>query len=527
MNPESSSFTRCVRHPSQFFTGFCSTCLVERLSRVEYAGRSPKPSFDTEQKQVECSLPVSGSEKKTQDIRVRKTLLSLFHLDDNVNEENGTKHQGQIENSTSSVRFAECRNGSANISVGVKFNPVTGVSPDPNLSENNHILENFDSETRFRENGNGSKSDVMGNFNSETQASSSVGVVEDVSVDDGVRKKRSSLEYEKLKEKSVLFCWSSVFSRKVLKWSRSACRRTLTQETNNWNVGFREKQLETKVDFRNSCDQKASYNSNNAFWEDPRHSWDGVMMGKAFTPSFTGIEAVDGKLMGTSGIDWRNSLMSHRRRMSLPEEDISSLDPRPSTDSKDMGKMSTVSLDEEKCMLAGSNLGEPNGDVKYDEPGQDTSVLNTRRKSHGWSKVWNRSLTSPFRDLSKKRENVLERSLSESWCGIQRENNTETIKADSITHLCGGSASSAKKQQIPSGNRNVGNGEFQRVRPDCQKKKKEIMLGRSRSVHYSSPGNLDHGLLRFYLTPLRSSRRTTRKGRMKTSRSFARGIFGF
>lgn len=62
--------------------------------------------------------------------------------------------------------------------------------------------------------------------------------------------------------------------------------------------------------------------------------------------------------------------------------------------------------------------------------------------------------------------------------------------------------------------------------PADARRKREIGFGRSRSVHYQSPGNLDNnGLLRFYLTPLRC--RSMHKGRRHNSRFFAGGLFGF
>lgn len=56
------------------------------------------------------------------------------------------------------------------------------------------------------------------------------------------------------------------------------------------------------------------------------------------------------------------------------------------------------------------------------------------------------------------------------------------------------------------------------------KRRPEDVLDRSRSARYS-PNHLDNGLLRFYLTPLRSRRRSKlAKGRLKNSRSLARTV---
>lgn len=100
------------------------------------------------------------------------------------------------------------------------------------------------------------------------------------------------------------------------------------------------------------------------------------------------------------------------------------------------------------------------------------------------------------------------------------------METDGRLHSRGSSLSSGSKQLNLNRSSNVGSGVLQRYKPDFQKKK-DRMLGRSQSVHYASPGNPDNGLLCFYLTPLRNSRKATGKRRMKASRSFTRSILGF
>ena len=62
------------------------------------------------------------------------------------------------------------------------------------------------------------------------------------------------------------------------------------------------------------------------------------------------------------------------------------------------------------------------------------------------------------------------------------------------------------------------------TRGNLMKRREEFMLQRNRSARYS-PSNVDNGLLRFYLTPLRSYRRSqSGKSRLKNSHSMAKNV---
>jgi hypothetical protein len=147
-----------------------------------------------------------------------------------------------------------------------------------------------------------------------------------------------------------------------------------------------------------------------------------------------------------------------------------------------------------------------------------------RRRSNRWSRVWDRSITSPLKEFVRKGEHVLERSLSESRREIRRGKNAEAADMGDETqpsrngHVPGRASQSAIRSSQAASNADVHS-----FRTDWLKNSK---IGRSRSVHYTSPGNLDNGMLRFYLTPMRSSR-TANRGRRRSSRLFARGLFGF
>ncbi|XP_068640666.1 protein OCTOPUS-like [Aristolochia californica] len=491
MNLGSSSLTRCGKHPSQIFTGFCSSCLVERLASVDSVQRSPKPRFGDLQKPADCNVVAPELQRDSSDIRVRRTLLSLFQLDDSLDSE-CSSNICKVENSVIDLKLTENENEHKSVGRVSVINSTVRFCQEPDAPQSDRVGE--------------TESRPGANVSMETQACRLDLNVNSVNVE-----KRASMENENSKYRGGSFWSGSTFSRKLLRWRLlSACTKHLMQDK-HYHGSLSVNQSETNQNFRHSCDQKSSCDSCKVHWEDPRHSWDGVMMGKTFAPTFMGIEE-----------DPNSSIFYSRR--SLPEGATMD-ESRLSTDTKDMYKTSTTTSYEEKAVSVGC-IGEPNGEDQYEEARQDLPIPKIRRRNHGWSKVWNKNITSPLRDLIHKRENVLERSLSESWQESHKEKNVESIGAESKVKLPlpGSNTGSVRRQQSSVRSKNISSGEMLRLKPDLQKKKKEFLFGRSQSVHYSSPGNLDSGLLRFYLTPLRSSRRGTRR---TTSRSLARGILGF
>ena len=137
-----------------------------------------------------------------------------------------------------------------------------------------------------------------------------------------------------------------------------------------------------------------------------------------------------------------------------------------------------------------------------------------------------RSITSLLKEFVRKGEHVLERSLSESRKDTRRGRNGETGDMDcEIQPGRNGHGSVRASQGSFRSSQAVANGDVHNFRTDWLRNK-ECKIGRSRSVHYTSPGNLDNGMLRFYLTPMRSAR-TANRGRRRNSRLFSRGLFGF
>ncbi|KAL2484801.1 UPF0503 protein [Abeliophyllum distichum] len=153
------------------------------------------------------------------------------------------------------------------------------------------------------------------------------------------------------------------------------------------------------------------------------------------------------------------------------------------------------------------------------------------KKSRSWSwKLWGfihrRGGGNKDEDDDRySRINGVERSFSESWQDLRNERNADvrgglnrnvlrsnsSVSWRNSSHI-GGSFGSTRKPVVDM---NGGNG---------KKRRDEFVLERNRSARYS-PNHFDNGLLRFYLTPMRGSRRGG-QGKIKpnSSHSIARSV---
>ncbi|CAN6302293.1 unnamed protein product [Urochloa humidicola] len=301
----------------------------------------------------------------------------------------------------------------------------------------------------------------------------------------------------------------SILPRRAMRWRRNGGSvkdpsspprgETVDPSASNRSRGG-DAQVERKPSFRRSCEWMACRDPTRGSLEPPRHSWDGSMVGRAFACSFACLEEPP-------------DAESRRVRRSNAEETIG----------------------EARAVVAESRNGGHSVDAGGDgrrirgrsscDAGIEMSVSGVgRRRSNRWSRVWDRSITSPLKEFVRKGEHVLERSLSESRKEIRRGKNAEAADISGEFHSGrSGHVSGRASQGASRSSQAASNGDAQNFRTDWLKNSK---IGRSRSVHYTSPGNLDNGMLRFYLTPMRSTR-TANRGRRRSSRLFARGLFGF
>lgn len=267
-------------------------------------------------------------------------------------------------------------------------------------------------------------------------------------------------------------------------------------------------QVGRRASFRRSCEWMVCRDPpNRGSMEPPRHSWDGSMVGRALACSFA---CLDEPADGVTRVRQSNAEESAREG------------PAGVAESRNGAHLAADDVGGERRSFSESTCGGTTG------PEMTVSGVG-RRRSNRWSRVWDRSITSPLKEFVRKGEHVLDRSFSESRKETRRCKNGETADAIDGGEVQPGrnglGSGRASQSAARSSQAAAANGDAQNFRTNWLKNK-ESKIGRSRSVHYTSPGNLDNGMLRFYLTPMRSNRNTNR-GRRRSSRLFSRGLFGF
>lgn len=152
------------------------------------------------------------------------------------------------------------------------------------------------------------------------------------------------------------------------------------------------------------------------------------------------------------------------------------------------------------------------------------------KKSRRWSwKLWGfihrRSGGNKDEDDDRySKPNGVERSFSESWQDLRREANGDGKEGFNRKVFRSNSSVSWRNSSYIGGSFGSVRKFGMEMNGHGKKRRDEFILERNRSARYS-PNNVDNGLLRFYLTPLRGSRRgAPAKIRQNGSHSIARSV---
>ncbi|KAL7248486.1 hypothetical protein ACSBR2_003255 [Camellia fascicularis] len=589
LQPHRSSFS-CDRHPTEQFTGFCPSCLCERLVTLDPSSASssrrpsnaaapssaaaaaikaifrvptkPSSSFFPELRRTK-SFSASKNEgfsgvfepqRKSCDVRARNTLWSLFSIE-----------SIEVEPKTLTGPVLESKEEDQN---------DNGDDDDDDDDDD----DNDDDEILVSEEPN------VANFVEERDDEEEIKTMKDHIDLDSQVKKPSGMDFKGF--------WSaaSVFSKKWHNWRQK-------QKLKKRNTGgesaalpvekpisrqYRETQSEI-ADYgfgRRSCDTDPRFSLDadpRYSFDEPRASWDGYLIGRSFPripPMLSVVEDSPVGLISRSdnqipieepmncinenepipggSVQTREyySDSSSRRRKSLDRSNsmkkmVAENEELKAVSNAKVSPATTDYIHGTKLLVGERDLRDLNSNSLRDDCSEtfelgfrdNASVIGNGegkglKKSRRWSKIWgfihrrNGGSKDEEEDrYNNSRGNGVERSFSESWQEFRRESNgdvrgglnrkvfrSNSSVSSRTSYSNGGSFGSVRKQSIETN----GHG---------RKKRDDFVLERNRSARYS-PNDIENGLLRFYLTPMRSSNRRAGpvKNKPNNSYSIARSV---
>ncbi|CAL9064110.1 protein OCTOPUS-like isoform X1 [Musa acuminata AAA Group] len=583
------SVSTCDLHPDQTVTGFCASCLRERLASLDVtpgclstssvsafrsvfprASASNPPSFLRPElrrcKSFSSARCASGfeTERKSCDARGRYTLWSLF-----CEDELDRGHQPLAPSASASVEGggteAQFRN--------LWFAPSSSGAAPP--------LKTF-----------GEEDDA-----DEIRAADPViHVGSSLEMDGGerleeteVKPMKDHIDHEFQAKKpphkdpkniaDSFWLAASGLSKKLQKWRRkhkdkkqggiAAAVATPAEKPPKSSHRLRNTQSEAAVDAfsRRSCDTdpRFSLDTGRMSLDDPRFSldesrasWDGYLTGgrsgfARLPPMFAVVEdataaailrpdsliPVEEDAVAPGGSaqtrDYYLDSSSSRRRRSLDRSNSNSIREQPfEVKPVSIARVSpagsaefyhfhhaNVLEDRELRDLSSKSLrNECFG--RLDAPSGDLHEGSATKKPRKWSKAWNIwGLIQRRRSSTRGRADMVERSLSESWPTLRSHPgyNGRILQSNS-------SVGFRRSFSGSFGYGGVSRSSLESNR-HSNKRREELVLERNRSARYS-PNCVDNGMLRFYLTPVRNSRKHggSGKGRVINSHYFIRNMLG-
>ncbi|EOY07292.1 Protein OCTOPUS-like - like 2 [Theobroma cacao] len=644
--------TSCDRHPEEHFTGFCPSCLCERLAVLEPSssaaassssssrkppiaattstataalkaifkpsgGGGTRPGFFPELRRTK-SFSASKNEgfsgvfepqRKSCDVRVRNTLWSLFYQDD---ERNPYKKEAAGNGRSSEIVEVEARNLGSSSSV-VQGPVFESKEEDQTESETDHeddieIIEEQQPNVAVT---TGSLieekvEEIVEEYEKELRQEEELKPMKDHIDLDSQTKKASGRDFKEIA--GSFWSAASVFSKKLQKWRQ---KQKLKKRSNGGGsarlpvekpIGRQYRETQSEIaDYgfgRRSCDTdprfsldagrmsfdaaRISFDDPRYSFDEPRASWDGYLIGRTFPrmptmvsvvedapvhhvmrsdtqipvedpPAMNSINEDESVPGGSAQTRDYYSDSSSRRRKSLDRSNsirktaaavVAEIDEMKSVSNAKVSP-ATVDYIHGPKLVPDRDSRDSNSNSLRDDYSEtfeigfrdSASVIGngerkgSSKKSRRWSKAWNiwgfihrRSVNKDEDEDRYSRANGVERSYSESWPELRGERNGDVRGGFNPKVLRSNSSVSWRNSSSFGGSFGGARKNHADTNGHSKKKRDEFGLERNRSARYS-PNNIENGLLRFYLTPLRSSRRGgSGKSRASHAHSIARSV---
>ncbi|KAJ6798775.1 putative UPF0503 protein, chloroplastic [Iris pallida] len=604
----------CDRHPDENFTGFCASCLRERLEGLESSTtatthRNSTSTISSSLKSIFVRPPNSNSnsssslhpqlrrcksfscgggrggggggggggdiappristsfepQRKSCDVRGRNTLWSLFNQDDNARTTGD-----HLLPSTSPAPAVPAIDSPVEEEEEDHFDDCDEIRPvDPPVL----VLQTSGEINNVVLIGGDRKGEEEEEEEEEEEDEFELKPMKDhIDLDSSQSKKPPPKDFKEIA--GSFWLAASVFSKKLQKWRRKQKLKKMKKEqgkpggNTTSSARFRETQSEVAVDAfgRRSCDTdprfsldagRISFDDARYSLDEPRASWDGYLIGGAggggsrlmfprLPPMLSVVEDVPTPVVQRSDgqIPVEEDLVIPGGSAQTKDyySDSSSRSRRRSLDRSNSVRKSSVEMSNEQKLPAVANarvspaasidlfrdwssnsLRSDRSESFESAFREDPHKLPPRKKSKRWSKAWSiwgfihRKSSS---SSSRGGANVVDRSFSESWPELRTNGygNGKILRSNSSvssrSSLYGNAALGSMRKNGVEMTNGIG-----------KKKKEEFVLERNRSARYS-PGHVDNGMLRFYLTPMRNSRRGLAKNVHNSSyQSFTRSV---
>ncbi|OIW02565.1 hypothetical protein TanjilG_24016 [Lupinus angustifolius] len=513
MTSKSNCLSTCYRHPSVPITGFCASCLSERLAGIQSPVAEVSHSTPPKLRRTkscsgnrDASSDVSSAYEPRRwscDVRGRSTLSDLFSVD-------VEKKKRRIR---SGFEIGEVEEEHAN-EEGIR------VCEEAEEEEETKTMKEFiDLELKNRKN--------------------------------------------ESKDSKSLWHAASVLSNKLRKWTwKHKLKKKHGRfdgngnESGNRNAGFKKPRArryrETQSEVgeyelgRRSCDvgRISVDNSSRLSFDAPRASWDGYLIGNKashrLSPMISVVEDENHRVLVVQENGSNNAASfspggsaqtqdyyscrrsfdrsnSHRRK-SIAEVDelkLMSSNAKVSPATTELFYGAKLLITEKELMDRNvKSLSDVQSDSVPESASKDDSDVATvdsqkgSKKLQNLRKVWNKlGLVQRKEDTKLECDaggNMLNKPLAESWQKLRRVVNVQPNESVSQKLIRSYSVSCRNPCKMAGLINSLGAPE---ARGNVLNGRREFALQRNRSARYS-PHNLDNGLLRFYLTPLKSYRRS-------------------